>query len=111
MGRKLGLIDWETQWRRVGWRQVRTTNRYVLLLPSTPITRGVRQKAPPRITNQIDRGKGKHKDSRSLTHRKALDELLREASAVPDLLTQRRQALPGILVAARQQRMAESLRC
>ena len=110
MGRKLGLIDWQAQWRRAGWRQVRSSNRYTLLLPGTPITRGLRPKAPPRITHQMDRGEGKHKDSRRLAHQKALDDMLREDSAVPDLLTRRRQALPGILVAARQQRMAESLR-
>jgi hypothetical protein len=111
MGRRLGLVDWDAQWVRQGWRMLRTTNRYILLLPATPIEAGLRPKQPTRITDQNAGGAENKKDSKEVAHRRALAQLMREAATAPDLLLQRQQALPGILLAARRQRLSESRLC
>jgi hypothetical protein len=87
--RDLGLVTWSERRIRRGWRWLRTSNAYRLLMPGGAVQPGLRQ--PMRRTaataGQPDRG------GESLSKKAALEELLREAARLPNLLAMRRAAV------------------
>jgi hypothetical protein len=84
----LGLVAWAERRIRSGWRWLRTSNRYTLLMPETPVIGGLRRLRPlPATTGQMDRG------GDSGSKKEALRELLAQAARLPDLLIARRKAM------------------
>ncbi len=88
MASRLGLVTWSERRVRNGWRWLRTSNRYVLLTPTTPVQPGLRPAWPRKsTTGQIDGGEER------LSKKRAWEEMKREAAAMPDLLAARRKAM------------------
>jgi DNA-binding transcriptional MocR family regulator len=89
----LGLVSWVERRVKAAWRWLRTSNRYFLRLPETPIASGMRIHDRAKSTNgQPDRG-GECKFKKE-----ALRELLTEAARLPDLLAIRRQTFEAKLL-------------
>jgi Helix-turn-helix domain len=95
-GQHLGLIDWkERPRRRVGWRSLRTSNSYRLLVPTHPVKPGQRLPwwrkpavpAGPCTRVQIERAEG----------RENLSAMIRAAVGAGDLLRKRREAVEAML--------------
>jgi hypothetical protein len=89
--RDLGLVSWCERRVRRGWRWLRTSNRYRLMTPAGEVQPGQRKPAwrpftAPATTGQEARG-GENK-----TKKEALQAVLAEAAALPDLLAIRRAA-------------------
>jgi hypothetical protein len=83
----LDLVRWTERRVRAGWRWLRTSNLYRFVVPEGPVQptrRALRQVAV--TTGHCDRG-GENQKKKA-----ALDEMLREAAAAPDLLLARRLA-------------------
>jgi hypothetical protein len=90
----IGLIWWRADYRRDGWRKVRTTNHYVLNVPAAPVKPGLRPKSPrARIGGQTGRVQG------SVSKQVALQGMLNAAKGCGDLLLRRREQLHAIQVA------------
>jgi hypothetical protein len=90
--RALGLVDWAERRVRAAWRWLRASNRYVLALPEGEVLPGLRR--PRATTGHLARGgESKEKEGRSEKDAAALSRLLHAASALPDLLRRRRQAM------------------
>jgi hypothetical protein len=85
--RDLGLVTWSERRVRRGWRWLRTSNLYRLVVPDAPLQTGLRRR---RRTNRpaVERGESGSK-------KEALRTMFREAAAMPDLLARRRQAFEG----------------
>jgi hypothetical protein len=83
---------------RAAWRWLRTSNRYWLTTPESPVTAGLKQRRPKPVrpvdstTGQLARG------GESSSKKEALRALLAEAARMPDLLAMRRQAMAQQLV-------------
>jgi Helix-turn-helix domain len=87
--RDLGLVHWTERRVRAGWRWLRTSNLYRFVVPVAPVHLfyGVQKpRAPAAALPDIAAGE------RRVTKKEALDEMLREAAAAPDLLLARRLA-------------------
>jgi hypothetical protein len=82
--RDLGLVTWSERRIRRGWRWLRTSNLYLLLVPGAPLQIGLRR---PRRTNRpaVERGE-------SVSKKEAWQAMIREAAGMPDLLARRRAA-------------------
>jgi DNA-binding transcriptional MocR family regulator len=92
--RDLGLVVATERRVRRGWRWLRTSNSYRLTVPETPLQPGLRpifRRAS--TTGQQDRG-GESQTSRSA----AFQEMMRQATGMPDLLAMRRAAVETQLV-------------
>jgi hypothetical protein len=85
---RLDLVSWTERRIRTGWRWLRTSNAYRLMLPGGPVQRGMRPAWPRRRTTAQSDGEGE-----SLNKKGALREMLRAAAALPDLLALRRAAM------------------
>jgi hypothetical protein len=82
-GRALGLVSWAERRIKAAWRSLRASNRYVLTQPTGAAA----------TTGHSVRGEeSKNKQRRCEQDTGALAELMRAASALPDLLLRRRQA-------------------
>jgi hypothetical protein len=105
-GRQLGLVTWAERRVRRGWRWLRSTNVYRLLVPEEPLQPGPRgRRGGCRATTpQVAGGESDKKTKRrcerdagaladALRIESALADALRIESALPDLLLRRRQAL------------------
>lgn len=79
--RDLDLIDWAERRIRVGWRELKTSNRYQLLVPSKPV----------HTTGQKARGVTYDRK------RRCIEAVLRVAAGGIDLLKRRREQLEGRL--------------
>jgi Helix-turn-helix domain len=91
----LGLVVVLPRRRWVRGRYVRTSNRYVIGVPDRAVAPGQRPPWPCRAsTGQI--GQRQEKEERKA----ALDAVLREAAAAPDLLAMRREAMARGLIGA-----------
>jgi hypothetical protein len=89
---RLDLVSWSERRIRAGWRWLRTSNAYRLMLPAGPVQRGMRPAWPRRPTSgQCDGG------GESLKKEGALREMLRAAAALPDLLALRRATMTARL--------------
>jgi DNA-binding transcriptional MocR family regulator len=94
----LGLVRWAERRVRAAWRWLRTSNRYWLTTPESPVTAGLKQRRPKPVrpvdstTGQLARG------GESSSKKEALRALLAEAARMPDLLAMRRQAMAQQLV-------------
>jgi Helix-turn-helix domain len=83
--RDLGLVSWAERRIRSGWRWLRTSNSYRLAVPAGVVQRGLRLSRPRPTTNGLS-GRGGERSGK----KHALEELLRDAAALPDLLAARR---------------------
>ena len=90
---RLDLVSWVERRRREGWRWLRTSNLYRFLAPSVPVQPGMRPVFwRPATTGQRVRGE------ESLSKKEALQDMLRAAAQLPDLLARRRAAFAAGLV-------------
>jgi DNA-binding transcriptional MocR family regulator len=86
----LGLLHWIERRVRSAWRWLRTSNRYTLLMPETPVIGGLRTRSRPLpALTVILREEG----NQSFKKKETLKYLLAEAARLPDLLKARREAL------------------
>lgn len=100
--RNLGLVIWTERRIRRGWRWLRTSNAYRLMMPTEAVQPGQRPVSlRPSTTGHFGRG-GESKKKEA--GKAALEGMLREAAALPDLLTLRRGAMHVALLAARSAR-------
>lgn len=84
----LGLVRSVERRVRAGWRSLRTSNRYLFTMPETPVVEGLRpRRRPPATTGQPVRG------GELGNKKEALEEMMRGARAMPDLLAARRTTL------------------
>jgi hypothetical protein len=88
----LGLVSWVERRVKAAWRWLRTSNRYFLRLPETPIAAGMRIYDRAKSTNGQGGAGGECKFKKE-----ALRELLAKAARLPDLLAMRREALKTML--------------
>ncbi len=87
-GARLGLVSWSERRLRAGWRWLRTSNSYRLVVPDGTVQAGLRPVWRRRATTgQLGRG------GESLKKEEAWEEMRRAASALPDLLAMRRAAM------------------
>ena len=84
--RDLGLVDWAERRVRAGWRWLRTSNLYRFIVPAAAVRPYPARAAAFALT---DTGAEEGRVSK----KEALNELLRAAARMPDLLAARRQAL------------------
>jgi DNA-binding transcriptional MocR family regulator len=93
--RSLGLVSWAERRVRVGWRWLRTSNRYELLTPEAPVSPDMRPVWWRRPTNgQSDLGgEGLEKEEADKGRKATLATMFREAAGLPDLLALRRAAV------------------
>jgi hypothetical protein len=90
--RDLGLVHWTERRIRAGWRWLRTSNLYRFVMPEGPVAPvhlfyGVQKpRAPAAALPDIAAGE------RTVSKKEALDAMMREAAAAPDLLLARRLA-------------------
>ena len=89
---RLNLVSWTERRIRAGWRWLRTSNAYRLVLPGGPVQRGMRPAWPRRRTTAQCEGEGEN-----LKKEGALREMLRVAAELPDLLALRRAAMAARL--------------
>lgn len=99
--RTLGLVVWTERRVRAGWRWLRSSNSYVLVVPDTPVDATKRPAWWRRsTTGQSDRGGESLRKQGAPQGRKALlTEMIREAARAPDLLALRRSAIELMLLA------------
>ena len=92
----LGLVRWFHRRARAGWRVLRTSSRYWLLIPETAVIGGCKQprRQPVPSTGHLDRG------GESKSKKEALGVMLRMAAALGDLLAARRAAMEKRLLGA-----------
>lgn len=83
---RLGLVSWAERRVRAAWRWLRTSNLYRLLMPAEPVQAGQRTPVFRALatTGHLDR-RGENK-----TNKEALQEMVTQAAAMPDLLALRR---------------------
>lgn len=87
MARDLGLVSWGERRVRAAWRWLRTSNTYRLMTPDTAVRAGMRRTVRrDRTTGQNGRG------GESPSKKGAIQAMMREAAALPDLLAMRRAA-------------------
>jgi len=89
---RLGLVSWTERRIRAGWRWLRTSSAYRLVVPGGSVQRGMRPVWPRRRTSGQCDGEGE-----GLNKKRALREMLRAAAALPDLLALRRAAMAARL--------------
>ena len=92
----LGLLTWVERRVRAGWRWLRTSNRYVLTLPEDPVQPGALPRFWPRRATTGQNGRGGEsveKEEAREDGKGALEEMLRAAARLPDLLAARNTAL------------------
>jgi hypothetical protein len=94
-GQTLGLVSWIERRVRVGWRSLRTTNLYRLLLPAGPVKADCRPAWwAPSLPDKAAGGSSKVEKQEAREGKKAaLVAFLNEAAHQPDLLAARRAAL------------------
>lgn len=87
--RDIGLVAWSERRVRRGWRWLRTSNAYRLILPDAPVsTNG----------HRVLRGEQKvKKEVANAGHGAVMRAMVLEAAAMPDLLALRRQAMEARL--------------
>jgi hypothetical protein len=91
--RGLGLVEWTERRIRAGWRSLKTSNLYRLLMPEG----AVQQRSA--TTGQFGRGEEtKEKKGARESSKGVLAAMLAEATRMPDLLAARRQAFAAGLV-------------
>jgi hypothetical protein len=90
----LGLVDWVERRVRAGWRWLRTSNLYRFVTPAAPVQAGMRPvfRAPP--LSDIPAGKGR------VRKQEAIEAVLAEAAAAPDLLLARRETMRQRMIEA-----------
>ncbi len=100
---RLALVDWAERRVRVGWRWLRTSNVYSLIVPDTDVEPTMKPLWPrPRTNSQDDRGEDQLDNKIAVESKKALLEgMLRAAAEMPDLLALRRKAMEVRLMAMR----------
>jgi hypothetical protein len=90
----LGLVSWAERRVRAGWRWLRTSNLYRFVVPEgVPVSRS--RLPPARSVLAISTTGHCSRGGESQNKKEALDELLREAAAAPDLLLRRRLVIEG----------------
>lgn len=90
--RELGLVEWSERRVRAGWRWLRTSNVYRLLLPPKPAQAGqrsLRRSARLSVGGGEPREKEEQKEARQ-GRQAQLRAMVLEASGMPDLLAARR---------------------
>ncbi len=99
----LGLVSWTERRVRAGWRWLRTSNAYRLVVPEGAVRPGLRAPFPRRATGgQSGRGgESLSKQEADRGRMAALAEFMREAAGMPDLLAARRAAMAAKLLAER----------
>ncbi len=90
----LGLVDWVERRVRAGWRWLRSSNSYRFIMPVAPVQTGMRPvfMAPTLSDISAEEGRVRKQD--------ALEAVLAEAAAAPDLLAMRREAMRRRLIEA-----------
>lgn len=98
--RVLGLVDWSERRMQRGYRWLRTSNAYRLLLPDAPVTGGLRR---PRRSNRplVEGGESQQKKEANEGRKTMLRAMLAEAARMPDLLALRRARFAAGLVVNR----------
>lgn len=94
--RDLGLVEWSERRVRRGWRWLRTSNAYRLMVPPDPAQAGQRW---PRRTNRPLVGGGESIDKKEAQqgHQAQLRRMMVEAAGMPDLLAVRRTVIENRL--------------
>ena len=93
--RHLGLVEWSERRVKAGWRWLRTSNTYELMVPDSPVDPQMRPVWWRRLTTgQSDRG-GNQEEKQG--RKAALRKMLAEAACLPDLLARRRMVIEGRL--------------
>lgn len=94
---ELGLVRWTERRVRAAWRWLRTSNAYRLLTPLDAVRPGLRAPRKPcaATTGQPDCG------GESTSKKVALQDMLRQAAVLPDLLAMRRQTMAAHIHCAR----------
>ena len=82
---QLGLVIWSERRVKAGWRWLRTSNRYWFTVPANAVLLGQRRPRSAPVTTGHLGGEGEN-----LRKKGAIQEMLREAAALPDLLAIRR---------------------
>jgi hypothetical protein len=107
--RELGLVEWAERRIRRGWRWLRTSNAYRMILPDTPVAHRSEvlshcgTKLPPATNGHSvcgDKQEEKQEDARQ-GHHATLAEMVREAGNLPDLLKLRRDRVAKMLAVGR----------
>jgi hypothetical protein len=88
----LGLVDWAERRVKAGWRWLQSSNLYRFLSREAPVQPGMQppRKARAALTDSVP---GEVRVSKKA----ALGELLREATAAPDLLAMRRAVMQAMM--------------
>ena len=90
-GQRLGLVYWTERRVRSGWRWLRTSNVYRLMVPDTPIAPELRLVWPGRATTgQVGQGGERLKKEGG---KNALTARMQAAARLPDLLAMRRAVM------------------
>ena len=90
--RDLGLVRWTERRIRAGWRSLRTSNRYRLIVPEAPVAAGPKGHWRTTLHN-AGGGESKFKKEAHEHDRGALATMLAGAARLPDLLTARREVM------------------
>ena len=85
--RDLGLVRWTERRVRAGWRSLRTSNRYRLLMPDGPVA-----PCPAHYSAQCWRRESKNNQEAHERDHAGLATMLAGAARLPDLLAARRAA-------------------
>jgi hypothetical protein len=93
MAAELGLVAWTERRVRAGWRWLRTSNTYRLLMPLEAVRAGLRAAWRPTPATTGQDGRGGERSSK----KEALERLLAAAAAAPDLLAMRRAVMAGAM--------------
>lgn len=91
-GECLGLVEWAERRVRAGWRWLQSSNLYRFVSREAPVQPGMQppRKARAALTDSVP-------GEVRVNKKAALDELLREAAAAPDLLAMRRAAMQAMM--------------
>lgn len=84
---QLGLVTWCERRVKAGWRWLRTSNWYRFAVPGDPVQPDQRR---PRSAPRTNGQRGREEESMK---KDALQTMLLEAAALPDLLAMRRVAM------------------
>lgn len=85
---QLGLVSWAERRVRAGWRWLRTSNAYRLIMPRDAVQGGRKTSRRRDVSTTGQPGRGGENGSR----KEALQAMMQAAAGLPDLLAMRRTA-------------------